>query len=196
MPWQFKVCQLERSGGIRLTLWNSGDRLLIGTSSGNLHILENQESDGSEPQAKIVSSKNLSRKSIEQVGYVKDINSIVALSGKHFVHLTDDKLIFRVSLDSLLTLYPLPDLVPPTPLPSTRTAFSFAVDTTVQHVSSDGKFESFDDVASEAKGKGVPTVVTYLVVGCRRKLVVYSWRDGEPQDVKVCQYHTHNEYVR
>ncbi|KLO10830.1 hypothetical protein SCHPADRAFT_906559 [Schizopora paradoxa] len=143
-----------------------GDRLLIGTNSGTLHILENQQSDDSESQAKIVSTKNLSRKPIDQLGYVKDINSIVALS------------------DSLLTLYPLPDLVPPTPLPSTRTAFSFAVDTTVQHMSSDGKFESFDDVASEGKSKGVPTVVTYLVVGCRRKLVVYSWRDGEPQDVK------------
>lgn len=37
-----------------------------------------------------------------------------------------------------------------------------------------------------SKNKGVPVVVTYLAVGCKRKIVVYSWRDGEPQEVKVC----------
>ena len=30
----------------------------------------------------------------------------------------------------------------------------------------------------------VPTVVSYLVA-CRRKLVIYSWKDGEPQEVQV-----------
>ena len=32
----------------------------------------------------------------------------------------------------------------------------------------------------------MPTLFTQLVIGCRRKLVIYSWRDGEAQDVKVC----------
>ena len=31
----------------------------------------------------------------------------------------------------------------------------------------------------------MPAVVTKLAVGCRRKIVLYSWRDGEPQDVQV-----------
>jgi hypothetical protein len=31
----------------------------------------------------------------------------------------------------------------------------------------------------------VPTLVTLLLVGCLRKVVLYSWKDGEPQEVKV-----------
>ena len=87
-------------------------------------------------------------------------------------------------VDSVVTLYPLPDLVPPTPLAQTRKAFSFSVNSTVERVSADGKVQSFDDVAS-GQASGVPTVVTYLVVGSQRKLVVYCWRDGEADPVRV-----------
>ena len=31
----------------------------------------------------------------------------------------------------------------------------------------------------------IPTMMTTLVVGCRRRVVVYSWKDGEAQEVKV-----------
>ena len=34
-------------------------------------------------------------------------------------------------------------------------------------------------------GKGIPALVTRLAVGCRRKIVLYSWKDGEPQEVQV-----------
>lgn len=86
-------------------------------------------------------------------------------------------------IESNVTLYPMPDLVPPTPLAQVRKAFSFASNSTVESVSADGIVHSFADAASN---RGVPTVVTYLVVGCQRKIVVYSWRDGEAQEVKVC----------
>lgn len=85
----------------------------------------------------------------------------------------------------MVTLYPLPDLVPPTPLPQSRKAFTFAINSTVERVTADGKIQSFDDAATPGRGTGVPTVVTYLVIGSQRKLVVYSWRDGEIQEVKV-----------
>ena len=87
-------------------------------------------------------------------------------------------------LDSLVTLYPLPDLVPPSPLQQSRKAFSFAVYSTIENISVDGKLQSFDTVASSPV-PGVPTLVTYLVVGSQRKLLIYSWRDGEAQDIKV-----------
>lgn len=79
----------------------------------------------------------------------------------------------------------MPDLVPPTPLPQSRKAFTLAVNSTVEKITADGKIQSFDDAAAAGQGTGVPTVVTYLVIGSQRKLVVYSWRDGEVQDVKV-----------
>jgi hypothetical protein len=88
-------------------------------------------------------------------------------------------------LDSLVTLYPLPDLVPPTPLQQTKSAFSFGLHSSVERLSPDVKAQAFEEVAS-SRSIGVPTVVTTLVVGCQRKLVIFSWRDGEVQEVKVC----------
>ena len=29
-------------------------------------------------------------------------------------------------------------------------------------------------------------MVTQLIIGCRRKVVIYSWKDGEAQEIKVC----------
>lgn len=38
-------------------------------------------------EVKLVTSKSLSRRAIEQVGYIKDINSVVALSGMEiYIH--------------------------------------------------------------------------------------------------------------
>ena len=84
--------------------------------------------------------------------------------------------------ESQVTLFNLPDLSTPTPLPKAKSAFSFAVNTSVQHLYPDGK-ATRSEFSSPAIP--VPTVMTYLVVGCQRKLVVYSWKDGEAQDIKV-----------
>lgn len=74
-----------------------------------------------------------------------------------------------------VTLFPVPELQPSSPLSKAKAAFSFTIHTSVQHISPLGKFPTIP----------VPTVVSYLVVACRRKLVIYSWRDGEPQEVQV-----------
>ena len=90
-----------------------------------------------------------------------------------------------------MTLYPLPSFSPPTPLPKAQGAFSFAIHTVVEHVGDPPQSPSLgsETPAVTTKNKGVPVVVTYLAIGCRRKIVVYSWRDGEPQEVKVSPDH-------
>ncbi|KAH8100006.1 hypothetical protein BXZ70DRAFT_939950 [Cristinia sonorae] len=134
-----------------------GDKLYVGTATGSIYIYTlGNDSNAEGQQTELVEVKKaLSRRAIEHLGYVQDINSLAVLS------------------DSTVTLYPLPTFSPPTILPKAKPALSFALNTTVER--DDGKGE---------QTHGVPTVVTHLVVGCRRKVVVYSWRDGEPQEVQ------------
>ena len=85
-----------------------------------------------------------------------------------------------------MTLYPLPSLVPPTPLAKTRNVFSFAIHSTVEYIVPTSIAQQLETPSLRPMDtRGVPTMVTYLVVGCQRRLVVYSWRDGEVQEVKV-----------
>lgn len=145
-----------------------GDRLYVGTAIGNLSVY----SVDSPPEGKaytvtlLETKKNFTRRAIDQLGFVKDINSLVVLS------------------QSQVTLYNLPDLSNPTPLPKAKSAFSFAIQTSVQHLYPDGRKIRPQDTEFTSPTIPVPTVITYLVVGCQRKLVVYSWKDGEAQDIK------------
>ncbi|KAG8910095.1 Vacuolar morphogenesis protein 6, partial [Tulasnella sp. 408] len=103
--------------------------------------------------------KALGRRAIEQLGYVKDVNSLVVLT------------------DGVVTLYPSPTFAPPTLLTQAKGAMSFGIDTSIQYSN------EASDPASNA-GQGVPSVVTRLAVGCKRKIVIYTWKDGEAQEVK------------
>ncbi len=76
------------------------------------------------------------------------------------------------------TLFPLPTLSPPTVLTQAKAAFSFTIHSFTQHIDAEGK-------PSQPDVKTIPTLITYLVVGCRRKVVIYTWKDGEAQEVKV-----------
>ncbi|KAJ7052608.1 hypothetical protein C8F01DRAFT_1170573 [Mycena amicta] len=134
-----------------------GDRLYVGTATGSLHIY-GLDDDGEDSVALVESKKGLVRKSIDLIGFIKDINSLVLLS------------------EATVTLFPLPTFAPPTPLLKAKAAFSFAIHTSIQHVA--------PDVPPGAKATAIPTLVTQLVVGCRRKVVVYSWKDGEAQEPK------------
>ncbi|GBE87785.1 Vacuolar morphogenesis protein [Sparassis crispa] len=140
-----------------------GDRLYVGTSTGNLHIYT-LSAAGEEAQF-LETKKALSRRAIEHMGFLKDVNSLAVLT------------------DSLVTLYPLPAFAPPTPLTKTKGALSFATYTGIVYGNLDGKSQPSSD-GDFGKAKEVPSVVTYLAVGCRRKIVLYSWKDGEPQDVQ------------
>ncbi|KAG6849265.1 hypothetical protein H0H93_009921 [Arthromyces matolae] len=111
--------------------------------------------------------KGLTRRSIEQLGFVKhlDLNLLVVLS------------------EGNVTLFPLSTFSQPTPLQKAKAAFSFAVHSSVQDIASDVKSE-YSAGDSFAKSKPIPMLVTQLLIGCRRKVVIYSWRDGEAQEPK------------
>jgi hypothetical protein len=83
--------------------------------------------------------------------------------------------------DGTVTLFPLPNLGPPTPLTQAFGALAFAIHASVQLLLPDGGISS----SPGGNQEGEPTVVSQLVIGCRRKIVIYTWKDGEAQDVKV-----------
>ncbi|KAN0132921.1 hypothetical protein V8E53_009286 [Lactarius tabidus] len=142
-----------------------GDRLYVGTSTGNLSVYSVADGDAY-AVTHLETKKGLTRRAIDQLGVVKDTNSLVVLS------------------QSQVTLFDLPDLSKSTPLLKAKTAFSFAVHTSVQHLYPDGKTTRPQGAEFSSPAITVPTVITYLVVGCQRKLVVYAWKDGEAQDIK------------
>lgn len=143
------------------SLLAEGERLYVGTATGNLHIydLHCDPPDGDEHATLVETKKGLSRRAIDQLGYIKDINSIVVLS------------------DTLVTLYPLPSLSPPTPLNKARSALSFSIHSFAVSVPSRDQTSGFSQAA-------IPTMLTQLIIGCRRKVVIYSWKDGEAQEIK------------
>ncbi|KAF9647158.1 hypothetical protein BDM02DRAFT_3170498 [Thelephora ganbajun] len=133
-----------------------GDKLYIGTSTGTVQMYTLGDERDEAGNATLTKTITVSKKPIEQLGYLKDVNSLVVLS------------------DMSVTLFPIPDLQPPSQLSKAKAAFSFTLHTSVQHVPPPGKSPAIP----------VPTVVSYLVVACRRKLVIYLWEDGEPQEVQ------------
>lgn len=81
--------------------------------------------------------------------------------------------------DNIVTLFASPELKQATPLSQSRGALTFAINTCIQHVSSN------NPDTSGGNFKGIPTVITRLVIGCRRKVVVFTWQDGEVTTPKV-----------
>ncbi|KAI0324590.1 hypothetical protein GY45DRAFT_1331365 [Cubamyces sp. BRFM 1775] len=169
-----------------------GDRLYIGTSTGNLHIYT--FGDDPEHATQLVEiKKSLCRRSIDQLAFIKDVNSLAVLS------------------EAQVTLFPYPTYSPPTPLAKTKGALCFAVHVGVEYSTPD--VSGLSTPGTPGKGKGVPAAVTKLAVGCRRKIVLYSWKDGDPQEPQeftlahspramvfvnsevVCWGHTPTDYV-
>lgn len=145
--------------------------------------------DGEEHATLVETKKALTRKAIEQLGFIKDINSLVVLSG-WFIFCLFRQISYMILSESQVTLYPLPSLTPATPLPKAKAAFSFASYSAVQHMLPDGQVQNSADKSFD-KAKAIPTLFTWLGVGCRRKIVIYSWRDGEAQDVVVWIFKSH-----
>ncbi len=78
----------------------------------------------------------------------------------------------------------------------TKGALCFALHTGVEYLDADTTVAATPGTPGKGKGvgKGVPALVTRLAVGCRRKIVLYSWKDGEPQDVQVRQLVAHGAH--
>ncbi|KAF5342379.1 hypothetical protein D9611_001421 [Ephemerocybe angulata] len=153
------------------SLLAQADRLYLGSSTGSLHIYTAKHNQPEDETAAHEASfqleeikKGVARRSIEQLGFLKDVNSLVVLSEMN------------------INLLPLPSLSPPTPLTQAKAAFSFAIHSSVQDIQ-----EATSSVTAELdqpKPKPIPTLVTRLLVGCRRKAVLYTWKDGEAQEAK------------
>ncbi|KAF9448658.1 hypothetical protein P691DRAFT_668993 [Macrolepiota fuliginosa MF-IS2] len=186
------------------SLYQHGDRLYVGTSTGNLHIYEvvNVQDGEEETSLKFLETKKgLVRRSIDQLGFIKEINSLVVLS------------------EMIVTLFPLPGFAPATPLVKAKAAFSFGINTIVQHspqasgseknnLSADPSTSNTtvpsaltttptstsvtkiastpvkDTTSFDKATISIPCVITQLMVGCRRKVVIYTWKDGDAQEVK------------
>ncbi|KXN86467.1 Vam6/Vps39-like protein [Leucoagaricus sp. SymC.cos] len=154
------------------SLYQYGDRLYVGTAAGNLHIYEvstTRDESGTEEQTitLLETKKSLARKSIDQLGYIKEINSLVVLS------------------EMVVTLFPLPGFAPPTPLAKAKAAFSFATPSSTTGIPVSASIPKDSGTFDTAKAAiSIPSVVTQLMVGCRRKVVIYTWKDGEAQEVR------------
>ncbi|KAJ6468361.1 hypothetical protein C8R45DRAFT_1018454 [Mycena sanguinolenta] len=161
-PFEFPRAAVSKFKDKIESLSVQGDRLYVGAATGSLHIygIDDNVEDGEEIVTLVETKKALTRKAIEQIGFIKDINSLVVLS------------------ESTVSLFPLPTFAPVTPLPKAKAAFSFAIHTSIQHISTDAPPGEF------SKPTSIPTLVTQLIVGCRRKVVIYCWKDGEPQEPK------------
>ncbi|KAF8501265.1 vacuolar sorting protein 39 domain 1-domain-containing protein [Gautieria morchelliformis] len=142
-----------------------GDRLFMGTGGGDLHIYTFQKENGGTPDVTLLETKKgFTRRSIDQLGFIKDTNSLVILS------------------DSAVSLYSLPELIQITPLPQTRTALVFALNTAILHVLPDGRV--IEPSSAPGDARAIPSIVTHLAVGCRKKVVIFTWRDGEAEEPK------------
>lgn len=185
----------------------SGDKLYVGTSTGNLHVYNvNQDTCWLASLLPIVNELTQHSRgwkaSYGASGYkersMSKSNRTISLCLRYIlsrcsfrcepccIHL-DHPLTCKV--DTLVTLYPIPNFAPPTPLTKTKGALSFALYTYVEHQTLPQSPSLGEPQA--VKPRTVPVVVSYLAVGCRRKIILYSWRDGEPQDVQVRLYVTH-----
>ncbi|KAF8183420.1 hypothetical protein BJ912DRAFT_906001 [Pholiota molesta] len=143
------------------------DRLYLGSSTGNLHVYGLNDGKGDSDSLELVEvKKGLARRSIEQLGFVKDVNSLVVLS------------------EMTVTLFPLPSLSPATPLLKAKAAFSFAVHSYIENIQIPPNQSSADSDVEFKRTQPIPTLVTQLLIGCRRRAVLYSWKDGEFQAVK------------
>ncbi|CUA75985.1 hypothetical protein RSOLAG22IIIB_01989 [Rhizoctonia solani] len=155
------------AGGIKdrvEALFATKNKVYLGTNTGTLYIYDLEKAEGSdEPTLTLRDTKKaFVRRQIDQLGVLEDIKSLVVLS------------------DSVVTLFPLATLATPTVLTQTRNASVFALDTSVQYELADGSYAT----AAQSGSKGIATVVTVLAVGCKRKVVVFRWHDGEAQPVK------------
>jgi hypothetical protein len=59
----------------------------------------------------------------------------------------------------------------------TRGALCFSLDTSILYTNEDGCTTTVKDPSM----KQTPTVITLLAVGCKRRIIIYSWKDGQPQ---------------
>ncbi|KAK9894896.1 hypothetical protein P389DRAFT_211571 [Cystobasidium minutum MCA 4210] len=173
-------------------------RLFIGCQNGSLHIytleLASESTNGKPSAHKERVIQSFSKKSIEQLGVIKETNTLVSLSNGsvylHDIHTFEQQMV--LGSNSL----------------TKAQANLFALDTSIQ---SSGDALSSTSAAAKGKAKAEatpaptpsrrkggknardaiqednkvgPVVVTTLAVACRRRLCLFHWRDGQWQEPK------------
>lgn len=133
-----------------------GQRIYIGASSGRISVYLVHED--SEDEATLeCSSEEICKKAVEQLGIIKETNSLVILS------------------DGVVTLADLHTLALQMVLKQTKSqANIFEVDSSIQSQAS----------SANSGTPGIPSVLTTLAVGCKRRCIFFSWRDSEWQPPK------------
>ncbi|GAA5987416.1 hypothetical protein JCM10908_001946 [Rhodotorula pacifica] len=137
------------------------DRIILGTEKGSLLIFDlsapssttTTTTTDTPPTATFVARHDrFSRKQIDQLGIIKELNALVCLAGGD------------------LTLHSLPDLsLLSSFAPQTKGAGStFALHTEIRPAAVDGS----------GQGQGPPTIRTTLALACKRRLILLSWVDG------------------
>ncbi|GEM08903.1 rab guanyl-nucleotide exchange factor [Rhodotorula toruloides] len=130
------------------------DRIVLGTERGTLLVFDLSRASTSiaPPTATLVGRHDgFAKKSIEQLGVIKELNALVCLSGGD------------------LTLHSFPDFALLSSFASQTKASAsvFALSTEVHHAASNA------DVP-----RAVPEIHTTLAVACKRRLLLFSWLDG------------------
>ena len=135
--------------------------------TGELQVYALSKDASGHRQAELsITTSKLSKKPIEQLGLIKELNSLVLLSDGNVTLVDLHTLSVQLSLQTH----------------TKSQANIFALDSSVQSQASN----------SEGSGKaplgtpGIPAVVTTLAVGCKRRCLLFSWRDSQWQEPKVC----------
>ncbi|WVQ78836.1 hypothetical protein IAT38_000927 [Cryptococcus sp. DSM 104549] len=163
---EFSIHPLLPSTKSRITaVHQHGDRLYVGLLNGSVQVysyeLGNSDTntegdeapkdvqDDTQPVVKLLNTHTLSRRQIDQLGVLSESNQLVVLA------------------DSTVTLYALPDIAKTgsTTLSQARTAHSFAITT-------------FTNKGRKGESNDNGGVKDLLVVGCRKKVVVYGAGKG------------------
>lgn len=155
------------------------DKILIGLSNGTLLVYTIDDPLSSKPKISLLKAlKQFSNRSIEQIGILKDASSLVILS------------------DNVVSVYDLETFTLDETLSKTKGATTFAITFGVQHEKNSSSSEgpndnpNIDDQSSRGNSESstenstLLTTITRLVVGCKRRLICYEWKDSEFTEYK------------
>lgn len=157
----------------------AGDRLYVGLATGAVQVYSYEistntpstsESPGV-PEVKLLKTHNLSRRSIDQLGVLPETNQLLVLAGQSTFQYAVLTRMLNCS-DATVTLHTLPDMAKSgtTTLAQARTAHCFDI---ASYTSALKSKASGPDVGS-GNGESKKVKQDVLVVGCRKKVVVYG----------------------
>lgn len=117
------------------------------------------------PVLKHIRTHTLGKRPIDQIGVLPESSQLLVLSGQSSLTMMQ-----KLILDTVVSLYTLPDIGKPTLLSAARNAHAFAI-SSYQYESPRPNKAKGDAGSSEPGEKQKRDLV---VVGCRKKVVVYG----------------------